>query len=409
MRSLCKIFGCSVMPSASSLDCSAVLKSGRQKRVKIGFMVASLCFALSSLFFSPSSVSALGTTAYINIGNFSIKNYKWHSGANTSGVCSTPSQGSIVCTFDSAITIEGLEINTYQDIPSNSRVSLNIAISGQNAYDTQFVGFSADSGWMIENQQVYHNAYGTWQTIAVHLDLVYGDYGKRAFINLTPRAHGREFTLTPGSELWVQPGTYGEMLDGSWVVESITDVRTKLGNINTVLNEIKSGGITATVDQSGVISAVNQGAQQQVAATNANTQAVNNAASQAHSDAQAQTDATNAQTEQQKNQYEQDKQEEANREEQGNDDAVKASGIFNFKLANPFESIFSLFLSSSTCANIPVLASWVHSDTSTVCSWWPQNVRNVLTPVFGIASMMLLFGFLMRWLGGSKTIHFGGD
>lgn len=407
MRSLCKIFGCSVMPSASSLDCSAVLKSGRQKRVKIGFMVASLCLSLFSLFFSPSSASALDI-GYVDVGAYSITNFIIRKSDGTSVTCSNAQGGSKYCTGVTG-TISGFDINVSGQIPANSITTLNITVGGANVYNTGFYGFNAQAGWVVVDQEVYHNAYGTWQTISTQLQIFRGDKGQSSQINLTLYGNGRALTLDQASEIWVQPISWGSVIDGSWFVDSIVDVRNKLGTTTTLLQAIKDNGITATVDQSGVISAVNQGAQQQVAATNANTQAVNNAASQAHSDAQAQTDATNAQTEQQKNQYEQDKQEEANREEQGNDDAVKASGIFNFELVNPFESIFSLFLSPSTCANIPVLASWVHSDTSTVCSWWPQNVRNVLTPVFGIASMMLLFGFLMRWLGGSETIHFGGD
>lgn len=402
MRSLCKIFGCFVTPSASSLDCSVAPKSGRRSRLKIGSMVVCLCFALFSLFFSPSSVSALDI-GYIDVGAYSITNFIIRKSDGTSVTCSNAQGGSKYCTGVTG-TISGFDINVSGQIPANSILTLNITVGGANVYNTGFYGFNSQAGWVVVDQEVYHNAYGTWQTISTQLQIFRGDKGQSSQINLTLYGNGRALTLDQSSEIWVQPISWGSVMDGSWFVDSIGDIRNKLGTTTTLLQAIKDNGISATVDQSGVISAVNQGAQQQVAATNANTQAVNNAASQAHSDAQAQTDATNAQTEQQKNQYDQDKQEEQDREEQGSEDADKAAGIFNFSILNPFAPLFALFRSPDSCANIPTLARWVHSETSTVCSWWSADVRSLLTPVFGISSIMLLFGFIVRWIGGSEII-----
>lgn len=129
---------------------------------------------------------------------------------------------------------------------------------------------------------------------------------------------------------------------------------------------------------------------------------------QSHTDAQnqlnatnAQTDAINQQTEQDKNQYDQEKQEEQDRENQGKDDADKLAGLFNITLLNPFAGIWEMF-NAGGCSSISTIASWLGTDQTTYCSWWPQSVRSALTPVFSIASAMILFGFFMRWLGGSK-------
>lgn len=121
------------------------------------------------------------------------------------------------------------------------------------------------------------------------------------------------------------------------------------------------------------------------------------------------TDAVNNQTEQQKNQYEQDKQEEADREQAGKDDVDSAGGIFNFSVINPFVPIFQLFNSGDSCVSIPTLSSWLHTEQTSVCPFFPSSVRSIVTPVLGISSMMLIFGFVMRWLGGSEIIHLGGD
>jgi len=118
-----------------------------------------------------------------------------------------------------------------------------------------------------------------------------------------------------------------------------------------------------------------------------------------------QTEAIKNQTEQQQNQYEQDKKEESDRENQGKEDSDKAQGIFNFSVLNPFEPLFQLF-SPNDCVDIPTISNMVHSEDSKYCSWFPSSVRVLLTPVFGFASVMLLFGFVVRWLGGSEIIRF---
>lgn len=114
------------------------------------------------------------------------------------------------------------------------------------------------------------------------------------------------------------------------------------------------------------------------------------------------------QSEQQQNQYESEKEEEGQREEDMNGQSEDAQGIFNFNVLNPFSGLFGLF-SNSCSVSIPILASWIHAPSSTYTSWWcandtMTNIKNTLTPVFGIASMMLLFGFVVRWLS-----HNSGD
>ncbi len=186
-------------------------------------------------------------------------------------------------------------------------------------------------------------------------------------------------------------------INPNWQYDTLTGMNTLVGAIRTntdtmknTLNQLQQNGITANVDNSDVVNATNA------------------AANQAHQDSQAQTDAINQQTQQQQNQYDQEKQEEQEREEQGKDSADEAGGIFNFGVLNPFAPIFELFKPGG-CASIPIIAGFVGAESTQYCSWFPNSVRSVLTPAFGIASMMLLFGFVMKWLGGSKVIHLGGD
>lgn len=76
--------------------------------------------------------------------------------------------------------------------------------------------------------------------------------------------------------------------------------------------------------------------------------------------------------------------------------------LFGFSFFNPFAPLFTMFTDSNTCANIPIIAGMLHSEESTYCSWFSSETRGILTPVLGIAGMMLVFGFAVRWLGASS-------
>lgn len=107
------------------------------------------------------------------------------------------------------------------------------------------------------------------------------------------------------------------------------------------------------------------------------------------------------QTESQQNQYDEEKQEESQREESGNESADEMAGVFSFSIQNPFTALFGAFTSGNTCVNIPTIAAMTNSDNTQYCPWFPDSVRNVLTPVLSMLSMMVIFGFVVKWLNGS--------
>lgn len=108
----------------------------------------------------------------------------------------------------------------------------------------------------------------------------------------------------------------------------------------------------------------------------------------------------NNQTEQQNQQFQQNKQEEKDRENKGNDQSNKLGNLFSFTAFNPFSGLFGLFTGGG-CKPIPTIGKMLNKPDATYCPWFPDNVRSILTPVLGISSMMLIFGFFMRWLNGS--------
>lgn len=108
----------------------------------------------------------------------------------------------------------------------------------------------------------------------------------------------------------------------------------------------------------------------------------------------------NNQTQQQNQQFQQNKQEEKDREKKGNDQSNKLGNLFSFTAFNPFSGLFGLFTGGG-CKPIPTIGKMLNKPDATYCPWFPDNVRSILTPVLGISSMMLIFGFFMRWLSGS--------
>lgn len=135
---------------------------------------------------------------------------------------------------------------------------------------------------------------------------------------------------------------------------------------------------------------------------------INQGITELNNNQQATTDAVNNlndtlenQQQQQQDQYEQEKQEETQREESGNESADEMAGVFSFSVQNPFTALFGAFTSGNTCVSIPTIAAMINSDDTQYCPWFPASVRNVLTPVLSMLSMMVIFGFVVKWLNGS--------
>lgn len=77
--------------------------------------------------------------------------------------------------------------------------------------------------------------------------------------------------------------------------------------------------------------------------------------------------------------------------------------LFNFNVpSSPLGFLFSSFINPDTCAQIPTIASMIHSEETQVCPWFPAETRAITTPVLTLFSGFLLFGFIMHWLGSSS-------
>lgn len=103
---------------------------------------------------------------------------------------------------------------------------------------------------------------------------------------------------------------------------------------------------------------------------------------------------------QQKEQYENEKKEEQEREEAGSEAAGELGSLFNFSVLNPFAGLLGMFNDGTGCFSIPVIGGMLGLENKEYCSWFPASVRNILTPVIGMAGTIVLFGFVVSWLGG---------
>lgn len=123
--------------------------------------------------------------------------------------------------------------------------------------------------------------------------------------------------------------------------------------------------------------------------------AVVNKIEQLRSDTLAQTRVIQSGNDEAQQRWEDDKQEEADREESGQEDAERLGELFDFNITNPFSGLMTLFTDSCP-VSIPTIAGLIGSPSSVYPCWFPQSVRSILTPVIGIFASVVLFGFLVR-------------
>lgn len=269
-----------------------------------------LCYILSGLIAvflisvaGSSSASAAGSPFYGPLSSMisPIASMELLGTAGQYDSCSQRGSG-FKCSVSVNSELTGLHFTTQYLVPSNSVVYLNVWIGSERAQES-FLGFVGSSNVIILDQSVET----TWQGASVQLQFMLGDTGARSdfYLNIGTGSRVTFLENAPGSvngnaSVEISAITAYQILDGSWVAESLgqissintyaQQISTKTDTTNDLLTQIKNNGITAKVDNSGVINAVNQQGQAQINATNSNTTAVNNAANQAHKDSQAQLD-----------------------------------------------------------------------------------------------------------------------
>lgn len=87
--------------------------------------------------------------------------------------------------------------------------------------------------------------------------------------------------------------------------------------------------------------------------------------------------------------------------QQGQEQSESLGGI-NLSILNPLNA-WKNYFTNGCSVNIPIIAGWIHSPSSTYTSWWCTNstlsgVKSVLTGVISIVGVMIVFGFAFKWL-----------
>lgn len=293
--------------------------------------------------------------------------------SGSTGVGSLGLGASVTMTID---VFDGAGCNAYYYLPANAIIEFQMRtldIIFQNAgflsHDNRFMSIEVDPLFQSGNENIY--TFRFWNN-------------GPAVNNYYLQVYFEFYVATVNAT--VEPISVN-----IYAPDNTLDYSGSLNSINSSVNNVNNS-------IQGVISGVG-GVQS----------SVNNAANQAHQDSQAQIDAINDQTQQEQNQYEQEKVEENQREDEMDGQASQAESMFSFTFLNPFIGIFELF-NDSGCVSIPTIAGMVGSSNTTYCPWFDSSVRNILTPVFGFSSMILLFGFVIYWLrsGSSDILYKGG-
>lgn len=377
---------------------------------RLFWALSGIVASLLIMFASSSSASAIEVTylshrAYF----FSSAKIRFPTTSQTT-ICNSHVGGNLNCFLDMAsaggFIYGGMDLVSDEDIPANSVVRFTITFSFPGSYSNlKFYGFTSQADWTIINQQVLYDDYSS---ISINLEIMKRS-GSNNSIYLVPYGTAPVLTADVTNSrviMTVTPYNRGTAIDGPWLVDSINDVRNKLANIattNTLLESIKNNGITANVDNSDIIDAVDSASQAQVNATNANTTAVNNAASQAHSDAQsalAEQQKANEIAEEQKNFVTDTSTPEAG-------DIVNFNSLPSVGLlpAGPLDSILLLpvnLLNSiiqsfgGTCSPIVALLPFVDEDVTFPCmtdTLYSGALAPVGVFIGGVASAFILYGY----------------
>lgn len=200
-----------------------------------------------------------------------------------------------------------------------------------------------------------------------------GHYGS-PLVNIQ---NGSNLELSVGQLQWV---TLTDDSGGTSSGLTDADKQFLVGQINNILSN-------QTGQANNIIDAIQD--------LDTSSTAVLGAINNLRSDTQAQTDAIEQGNDDAQDRWEADKAEEAEREEQGQDDADTLGSTFRFEIRNPFMGLLGLFTNNCP-VSIPTIAGMLGSSQTTYPCWFSSQTRGILTPVIGISASVLLFGFIVR-------------
>lgn len=358
-------------------------------------------FALILMLFAFSvPVGALSLpTGAGHMSNGSANLYDGRSGTNVS--CFDRIGQYLVCRLSGNLTTDqwfsGFDLNLTGTIPSSAISVFTLQFNVTSSYFTKFEfnGFVSNNSYevVILDQQIQER---TSEVVTIQFTV----YNYRPMQRISLRSSsgaGLAFSFaTPGTTagLNISDISYTTVLSGTSLEKTLNDILGSLKSSNSTLEQILQNGIKVDMDTSGL--ATSQGQQ-------ATTDAVNNAANQAHKDSQAQLEESKKQTqiaEEQKNFVTDTSTPEAS--DIANSSTIPSSGLLP---DGPLDSILLLpvnILNSmiqslgGSCTPIEAPLPYVDEKIVLPCfndSVYKGSFEGVGTIIGGIGSAIILYGY----------------
>lgn len=334
-------------------------------------LLLSVTVILSASFASPASAVDMSPNVHPIWANanptcsFYVRNTDvWQNNMfsnNTTGASQTYSVSKINCDYPQGLnTVKTYAVYSFR---FDNFAYDNSADSGWLASKIQSISGSAD--WGVIGQEVSSTGSTGWQ-----LDLyLYSTKSSNGgtFQIFNPLYANEIFYLKPQERITFIGSSYWQVTtdtDFEYDYTSVLNqINTKLGNTNSGITSIRDSvnGISSKMDD------------------------LKSSQEQANQDAN--------------DRYQDEKDTIDNNASDAQDTTNNAD--FSFTVGNPLTTWLGLF-TGSNCVSIPTIASWIHSNETSVCSPWSSSVRDVTTPIISVLSGTILFGFIVRWLNGSS-------
>lgn len=189
----------------------------------------------------------------------------------------------------------------------------------------------------------------------------------------------RYLTLTSatGSTLWLYPQ--------EWVSTFYVARYTPI-NSGTDIHEIAQNAYEINQQLDGIVSTLGTN-QDSLDTINDNIDTVNDNISQSNQDAN--------------DRYQDEKDTIQDNADNTTDSWEDAQQNLTFEEPTWLLSWFWSLGTTEQCINIPVLASLLHSNETTYCSWWDTTVRSIVSPIVNIFLVCIVSGFIIKWLRSS--------
>lgn len=325
-------------------------------------VVSSFVFALHS---SASYAIASEDVSFVNSGKF---NY-YDTDFNGTMFCENG-----ICQNNTTDHIIGL--NTLGFVPPNGTYYTD------NIF--RFDVFLWRTGANVSDHTVFNNLTVVNDTLYSLYDVEFEQLDANASVIHVYIKVKQQHTIYNGSRIAVWSGLNNvfiiafhpteRMSAGSWSLWAIKNTSVDTQSIVNAINN------QSNIDYSSQLNTINSG----IGSVNNNIQNLQDSVDQSNQDAN--------------DRYEDEK--DIINDNGDNANSSWTDNADNLKFQPP-TFLFNWFWSLGTtdqCVDISTLASLIHSNETRYCSWYPTNIRSIISPIINIFLVCFISGFIIKWL-----------